>query len=153
MAIKSLSDNTYYKVLWDESCIQCNQVLIAIAQYLTEDERLKEKERSKEISSFIEKLHAITTNEPEDTPREKSFRRFLVVEGLWSKYINQDLILKPDSWYEPLFKLGFKMEWIKDPIVLQGVMKVNCGDFDNCSVKIEYLYDKLKQRMNNIIDC
>ena len=154
MAIKSLVDNTYYKILWNDTVIQRNKVVVALVQYLNEDERLKEKTREEEISSFVEKLHGIVINEPQDTSREKSFKKFLVVEGLWSRYINQELVLKPDEWYEPLFELGFKMDWIKDPVILQGAIRVTCGDFDNCAITMEYLYEKLKSVMAiEIIDC
>lgn len=154
MAIKSLEDDTYYKVLWEESYIQQNKVIISIAQYLNEEERLKEKNRAEEIAKFIEKLHAITTKEEVETPYQFPMRKFLCVEGLWSRYINQDLVLKPDEWYEPLFELGFKLEWIKDPVVLQGKMRVNCGDYDLCPITTEYLYEKLKSRMVvEIVDC
>lgn len=154
MAIKSLVDNTYYKILWNDSRIQRNLVIVAIAQYLNEEERIKEKQREEEIAEFVEKLHARAVNEPNDVPREETFKRFLVVEGLWSRYVNQELVLKPDEWYEPLFELGFKMEWIKDPVVLQGSMQVTCGDFDNCAITMEYLYEKLKTKMAvEIVDC
>ena len=154
MAIKSLADNTYYKIIWDDTVIQRNKVVVALAQYLNEEERLKEKAREEEISSFVEKLHGIVINEPQDTSREKSFKKFLSLEGMWSRFVNQDLVYKSDEWYEPLFELGFKMEWIKDPVVLQGKIKVTCGDFDNCAITMEYLYEKLKSVMAvEIADC
>lgn len=154
MAIKSLADNTYYKINWNDTVIQRNKVVVALSQYLNEEERLKEKSREGEIASFVEKLHGIVINETDDTPREKSFRKFLVVEGMWSKVVNQELIYKPDEWYEPLFEIGFKLEWIKDPVVLQGKIKVTCGDFDNCAITMEYLYEKLKSVMAvEIVDC
>lgn len=151
MAIKLLDNNCYYRINYDNCYIKNNKVYISIQQYLNESERQKEKERYDKQQNFIINL------------QNKIINSYEKDENIWQKYhyIFEDFTKlsyeQPSDISEEdliiLIPLGFEKEWVTNPIRLIGSMIIECGDFDNCEITHKYLYEKLKSKMNNIVDC
>lgn len=151
MAIKWLEDNSYYKIDYEESFVKGNRVYVSFMQYLNEEERIKEKERELEQRDFVAKLNDKIFEHDQDEVNKYSYLGNIYFE--FYKYTFEEI---PDYYnrdFHLLEEIGFKLEWITNPIMFIGSMVVECGEFDNCEITHEYLYNKLKSRMENIEDC
>ena len=151
MAIKWLEDNSYYKIIYEESYVQNNLVYVHIQQYLNEDEREKEKSRELEQRKFVSDLNDKIFEHDEDEVNEYAYFGSIYFE--FYKYTFQELEDYSTKDFSLIEEIGFKKEWITNPVMFIGSMTVECGDFDNCAITHEYLYNKLKSRMENIEDC
>lgn len=151
MAIKWLENNSYYKVIYEESYVKNNKVYINIQQYLNQDEREKEKSRLEEQREFVAKLNDKIFEHNADEINEYSYFGSIYFD--FYKYTCDPIEDYSNKDFSLIEEIGFKKEWIINPVMFIGSMTVECGDFDNCAITHNYLYAKLKSRMNNIEDC
>lgn len=153
MAIKSLETGTYYKLDYKESYVKNNFVQVAMKQYKNESERLKEKSREEEQSKFIEKLNNARYSLYEKGEENNPYEKFGNINYFFSIIENNGISDYSDVDFSEIQSLGFKREWVENPVIFTGSFIMNCGEFDDCAITQEYLYNKVKTKMINIEDC
>ena len=90
MAIKWLEDNSYYKIIYEESYVQNNLVYVNIQQYLNEDEREKEKSRLEEQKEFVSNLNDKIFEHDQDEINEYAYFGSIYFE--FYKYTLYDIL-------------------------------------------------------------
>ena len=153
MAIRNLETGAYYKLDYKESYVKNNYVQVAMKQYKNESERLKEKSREEEQNKFIEKLNNARYSLYEKGEENNPYEYFGNIYNYFSVIEYQGAPNYDDVDFSIIEELGFKREWVEDPVIFITTMIVNSGTFDNCAITQEYLYNKVKTKMVNIEDC
>jgi hypothetical protein len=153
MAIKSLETGIYYKLDYKESYVKNNYVQVAMKQYKNEGERLKEKSREEEQNKFIENLNNARYSLYEKGEENNPYEYFGNIYNYFSIIEYQGIPNYDNIDFSIIEKLGFKREWVENPIIFTGSFIMNCGRFDDCAITQEYLYNKIKSNMVNVIDC
>ena len=161
MAIGENITSQYYKVLEDECYVQDGFVFVAVARYPNQEEREREKEREERLSSFLSNVNnryltLVTENEDNETLSEEEVEYIAEIERVLYAVENFAVITASqqpatisisDGVKQELVELGYKDEFLSDPIVILDRIIVNCGRYDGKPLTLEYLYNKLKPQM------
>lgn len=72
-----------------------------------------------------------------------------------SEYTNteRDELIISENIQQELESLGFELEWITDPIKLNGGGEVFAGDYSGEPITYEFFYERLKTVMGETEDC
>lgn len=167
----------YIKINFDRCAVQGYNIFVDYDIYPDEAERLKEKGRAAEIAAFwqtindkyqeldenlnmeMNQLHIETQEEFEshsslvkqadfNSDLEFFIRNFISATKVVNNYQSEQNIISSDI--KPLLlALGFKEEWINDPICYTGGGTVYCGQYNNEDIDYSFYYNKLKEIMDS----
>ncbi len=161
-------------MLFDECYVKGNKIFVSWLTYASKEDRDKERSREEEVNAFISNLREKSNNERQILYLKQREETALTsrdtekIESLISLYYNQEIIfyenylniknrestfksILPDGELE---KLGFKQEWIDDPIYNYGVSSMCVGEYKGEIISHELFYNRLKKFMYDaIIDC
>lgn len=161
MAVGENITSQYYKVLEDDCYVYNGFVFVAVARYPNQAEREREKAREEELSIFLSNVNnrylmLIAENEENEPLTEEEAEHTAEIERVLYTVENFAVIVAAqqpvtisisDSVKQELVELGYKDEFLSDPIVILDRITVNCGRYDGKPLTLEYLYNKLKPQL------
>ena len=161
MAVSENITSQYYKVLEDDCYVYNGFVFVAVARYPSQEEREREKAREEELSIFMSNVNnryltLVAENEKNESLTEEEAEHTAEIERVLYAVENFAVIVASqqpavisisDSVKQELIELGYKDEFLSDPIVILDRITVNCGRYDGKPLTLEYLYNKLKPQL------
>lgn len=164
MAVCENATGQYYKVLLENSYIKDRFIFVSVVRYPNQEERDREKSREKQLSLFLTNakqryLEILSESQDQSTDSEiqyeEEFEKVIyTVENFSTIRIGQTypVITISDKTEQEMFRLGFSYDFITNPILVIDYITINCGAYDKMPLSLEYLYEKLKDRMSKITD-
>ena len=162
MAVCENATGEYYKVLLENSYIKDGFVFVSVVRYPNQEERDREKAREEQLSLFLTNakqryLEILSESQDQNTDSEiqyeEEFERIIyTVENLSTIRIGQTypVITISDKTKQEINSLGFSDDFITNPVLVIAYITINCGTYDKMPLSLEYLYEKLKDRMSEI---
>lgn len=166
MAVCENATGQYYKILLENSYIKDGFVFVSIVRYPNQEERDREKAREEELSIFMSNVNnryltLVAANEENESLTEEEAGYTAEIERVLYAVENFAVIVASqqpavisisDSVKQELIELGYKDEFLSDPIVILDRITVNCGRYDGKPLTLEYLYNKLRPQLAEFIN-
>ncbi len=127
---------------YDELIAEVESQELVPEEIIEEESGLIDKDNYPELRAMQDKL-----NELEHLGIEIGERLF--------EYTNteRDELTISENMQQELENLGFELEWITDPIKLNGGGEVYAGDYNGEEITYEFFYERLKAVMGDTEDC
>ncbi len=119
-----------------------------------ESQELVPEEIIEEESGLIDKDNYPELRAMQDKLNELEHLGIEIGERLF-EYTNteRDELTISENMQQELENLGFDLEWITDPIKLNGGGEVYAGDYNGEEITYEFFYERLKAVMGDTEDC
>jgi hypothetical protein len=119
-----------------------------------ESQELVPEEIIEDESGLIDKDNYPELRAMQDKLNELEYLEVEIGERLFefSNTERDELVIAEDTQGE-LENLGFELEWITDPIKLNGGGEVFAGDYNGEEITHEFFYNRLKTVMGDTEDC